>query len=231
MDRRSVSGKTGVHLAVDARVTHKDLEGAHVTPGVVPGVNTEPVVRSVLSAPADRLDGVTTESRASGVLVDTRLVGKEVLVDCEGRCDGTVLLDLSLDVLDTPDAIAAGSEVLVISVGAIGIIDAGFGALGLDLFDVVAKRKGLAVDVMGALLHGVVEAGACGAVVTSSDDTGVGEPFPGGANLTTVAAHGLAVEEVAAGSGVGDGQESSEASVGRDANTIVEGLGGTVSPA
>jgi len=51
-------------------VAHEDLEGAHIAPGVVPGVDTEPVVFTVLSAPADRLDGMATEGRASLVRVD-----------------------------------------------------------------------------------------------------------------------------------------------------------------
>ena len=50
-----------MHLVVDAAVAHLDLEGAHITPGVVPGVHAQPVVDSVLSAPTDGLDGVTTE--------------------------------------------------------------------------------------------------------------------------------------------------------------------------
>ena len=59
-----------MHLAVDVAVAHEDLEGAHIAPGVVPGVDTEPVVFTVLSAPADRLDGMATEGRASLVRVD-----------------------------------------------------------------------------------------------------------------------------------------------------------------
>ena len=50
-----------MHLSVDTTVTHEDLEGTHVTPGVVPGVDTEPVVLTVLGSPTDGLDGVTSE--------------------------------------------------------------------------------------------------------------------------------------------------------------------------
>ena len=67
----SLAGETGVHLSVDTASAHLDLEGALVTPSVVPGVDTEPVVNTVLFAPADGLDGVTTESGARLVLVDT----------------------------------------------------------------------------------------------------------------------------------------------------------------
>ena len=114
-----------MHLVVDAAVAHLDLEGAQVAPGVVPGVDAEPVVHAVLSAPADRLDRVTAEFITSLVLVYTLLVGQEVLVHGEGRGDSTVLLDLSLDVLNTADSVAAGREVLVVVVVASVVIDAG----------------------------------------------------------------------------------------------------------
>ena len=220
-----------MHLSVNARVTHLDLEGAHVTPGVVPGVDAEPVVLAVLGTPADSLDGVTAEGATGGVLIDTRLVGKEVFVHGESRGDGTVLLDLSLDVVNATDAIAASGEVLVIAVGASGVIDARLRAGGSDLLDIIAGWEDVAGDVMGALLHGVVVAGVRSAEVTSSDDTGVGEPFPGRADLTTVAAHRLAVNKVAAGSGVRDGEESGELTLSGDADTVVQSLGGTVGPA
>jgi len=101
--------------------------------------------------------------------------------------------------------------VLVILVGNGGVIGAGLGALRLNLNDIIAQGESLAVDVMSALLHGVVEAGASGAVVTASDDTVFLEPLPGGDDLATVAAHGLALEEIA--------------------DTIVDGLGGAMGPA
>ena len=126
-----------MHLEVDAALSLLDLEGALVTPGVVPGVDAEPVVHAVFSAPTDGLDGVTTESRAALVSVDTGLVCQEVFVDGEGRGDGTVLLDLSLDVLNTADSIAAGREVLVVVVSASVVIDASLRASRGHLRDVV----------------------------------------------------------------------------------------------
>lgn len=80
----SDAGEASVHLIVDATVAHKDLESAHVTPGVVPRVDTEPVVISILSAPADHLDGVASEALSSLVAIDALLVRQEVLVDGEG---------------------------------------------------------------------------------------------------------------------------------------------------
>ena len=191
-----------MHLTVDVTVTHLDLESAIVTPGVVPGVDTEPVVHTVLSAPTDSLDGVTTKSRASLVLVDTGLVGQEVLIDGEGGSDSTVLLDVSLDSIDATDAVAAVSKVLVGLVSAILVINTGVVASGLNLFNVIARWQGFAGDVMSALLHRVVVASAGGPVVASSNDTGPLEPSPWGANLATIAAEGEAVVTITAASRV-----------------------------
>jgi len=56
------SGLTGVDLSVDSTLTLLDFEGSHVTPGVVPGVDGEPVVFATLGSPTDEFDGVTSES-------------------------------------------------------------------------------------------------------------------------------------------------------------------------
>ena len=123
-----MSWQTGMHLTVDATVAHLDLESAHVTPGVVPGVDAEPVVLTVLVTPTDGLDGVTTESISSFMLVDTGGVGEEIFIDGEGSSDGTVLSDISLDVLNSTESIAGSSGVLVIRVSKAVIIRASLGA-------------------------------------------------------------------------------------------------------
>jgi len=56
------SGLTGVDLSVDSTLTLLDFEGSHVTPGVVPGVDGEPVVFATFGSPSDEFDGVTSES-------------------------------------------------------------------------------------------------------------------------------------------------------------------------
>lgn len=94
-----------MHLVVNTSFTHLDLEGTLITPGVVPGVDTEPVVHTVLGTPTDGLDGVTTESFSGLDGVDTTLVGKEIFVDGEGSSDGTVLVDVSLDGINTVEAV------------------------------------------------------------------------------------------------------------------------------
>ena len=199
---RSLSGETSVHLSVNATVAHEDLEGNIVTPGVVPGVDAEPVVLAVLGAPTDGLDGVATEGRAGLVRVNTRLVGQEVLVDGEGSSHGSVLHDISLDVVDSSQAVAGGTKVLVVAVGTGVVVDASLAALGSNLSDVIARLEGRALDVMGALLHRVVIASAGGAEVATSHDASALEPGPRGADLATVAAHRVALEEATAGGSV-----------------------------
>lgn len=49
--------------------------------------------------------------------------------------------------------------------------------------------------------------------------------------MTTIAAHGLASEETAAASGIGDREEGGESSTSGDAHTIVKSLSGSMSPA
>ena len=106
-----------MHLVVDAAGTHLDFEGALVAPGVVPRIDAEPVVLTVLGAPANGLDGVAAEGVASLVLVHTRLVGEEVLVDGEGAGDRSVLLDICLDLSDSREPVARQREMLVTAVG------------------------------------------------------------------------------------------------------------------
>ena len=128
-----------MHLVVDAASAHLDLEGALVTPGVVPGVDAEPVVLTVLVTPTDSLDGVTSKSLSSGVLVDTGLVGEEVLVDSKGSCNGSILLNVSLDVINAKEAVAGGGVVLILGVGTGRVIDALSGASWSDLLDIIAR--------------------------------------------------------------------------------------------
>ena len=129
-------------LSVDAAVSLLDLEGSLVTPGVVPGVDGEPVVGVVLSSPADELDGVSTESGAGGVLVDSRLVGWEVLVDGEGGGDGSVGEDVLLDLVNTSDSVGGSGVVLVAGVVEGGVGLAGLLALWVNLGDIVARWHG-----------------------------------------------------------------------------------------
>ena len=104
-------------------------------------------------------------------------------------------------------------------------------ALGLNLDNIVAASETFSSNVMSALGHGVVETEFIITEVTTGNNTSTVEPSPRGTNLTTVAAHGLAVNEVAASSGICDGQKSGESTLSGDADTVIESLGGAVGPA
>jgi len=218
-----------VHLVVDTTSTHGNLEGTLITPGVVPGVNAEPVVLTVLSTPTDGLDGVTTESRSRLMGVNTALVGKEVLVDGEGRGDGTVLVDVRLDGINGTETIGRAGEVLVRSVvdGRVGL--AVVSADGINSNDIVTASKIWDSNVVSTLGHSVVEAKSTITIVTTSSNTVFVEPVPWGTNLSTVATLGEAVLEITAASGVRNREEVVDTF--SNASSVVKSFGGTVSPA
>lgn len=89
-----------MHLSVDAGVSHLDFEGALISPGAVPGVDSEPVVLAVLVSPSDNLDGMTTKGTTGLVGVNTALVSEEIFVDSEGSGHGSVAENVVLNLLD-----------------------------------------------------------------------------------------------------------------------------------
>ena len=91
-----------MHLSVDTRITNLDLEGTVVSPGSIPGVNSEPVVLSVLVSPSDNFDGVTSKGVSSSMLVDSTLVGEKIFVYSESSSDGTVSLNINLNLVNRP---------------------------------------------------------------------------------------------------------------------------------
>merc|ERR1719321_215451 len=76
-----------------------DAEEALLAPVGVPRVGDLPVFRTVLHAPPDNLDGVTTRGLARRALVNSARIILEVAVDCEGRLDGPALHDHALNFL------------------------------------------------------------------------------------------------------------------------------------
>ena len=98
-----------MHLIVNAAVAHKDLESSLITPVVVPGVDTEPVVLTIFDTPADHLDSMTTKLLSGHVLVNTRGISFEVLVYSESSSDSTVGHDFHLDIINTTDTVGRGT--------------------------------------------------------------------------------------------------------------------------
>jgi len=95
-----------------------DVEEALVAPVLVPGVGNNPVVSTGIGTPANHLDGMAAELLTTLVLIDTTLVGEEVLVHSEGTFNGAVGEDLSLDLGNVAgDRVGRGTILLVLSVG------------------------------------------------------------------------------------------------------------------
>lgn len=78
-----------------------DSEEAFLAPLLAPGVGADPVVNTVLLAPADDFDRVAASPGAGSVVVDAGFVIEKVLVDNEASLDGAIALDLRLDGSDT----------------------------------------------------------------------------------------------------------------------------------
>ena len=72
-DDESELGDTGDSLSFDATlvVSSSDLEETVVSPSFVPAVGDLPVRSSVFDSPSDHLDGMASQSAATGVVVNT----------------------------------------------------------------------------------------------------------------------------------------------------------------
>lgn len=108
---------------------------------------------------------------------------------------------------------------------------AGTIANGFSLDNCVARAESGGIDVVSTLSHGVIIALGAVSEVTSSDNTGVLEPAPRGANLTTITSETEAGRAIAAAGSVSDGEKGLECSTSCNAGSVVQSLGGTVGPA
>lgn len=232
------SSGNAVTLNATFVLSSEDAEGALLSPRIVPGVDAGPVRSAVVNTPADQLDSVTAQRLSSDVLVNTRLVGFEILVDGEGNRDGALLHKFLLDVGDTLDGVRGRGEVLVLGVsGSVVLLVTGGGTLGGGVF-----LKSVAVhhvsrdwvNVVGATLHSVWLAGCSLAnisVVSTSGNTVRLEPVPGTSGLTTVASHGEgAFSASAARNGVFWG-ENQLSITSLNAVSVIESLRGSERPA
>ena len=223
--------QTSVHLIIDSTVAHQNLEKTLVAPGVVPGVNAEPVVLSVLNSPADALDGMTTLGGSSQVLVNTWGVSEEVFVDGEGSSDGSVGVDLLFDCFDTFDAVCWSTFHFVVRIvdrcvaGASGTTNRRVGD------NRWARNHTFYSDVMSASLHGVIIAVLTLIEGAPCDNTGSLEPGEGSRNLATIAAVGEAWGTIAAGCSISNREKLLEWTSCFNTHSVVECFSCSVSPA
>lgn len=226
-----MSSSAGPDRVVDAAVAHLYLEKTALAPSVVPGIDTEPVVKSFLDAPTDHLYSVAALSLTGHVLVNSAAVGQEIHVDGESCRDSTVGHDLFLDAVDAIDLVEAVSLDLVAGVVNKMVCSARALALRLNCGCRRTSWQALNVDMVRTLRHHIVVAELALAIVTTGDDTLIGEPHPWGGDWATVAPESVAVMTRTARCGVRCAEEGRKITACSDALPIVEGLSGAVSPA
>ena len=89
---------TKTHILNMALVlAENNTEVAVLAPVLVPAVRELPVLNTVLHTPANELRSMSTESLTRHVLVDSRLVGQEVLIHIENRLQRTGFHQFSLN--------------------------------------------------------------------------------------------------------------------------------------
>jgi hypothetical protein len=213
----------------------ENSEEATLTPRRVPGVDDSPVLYTILLAKANDFDSVSTVRLASDVLVDTRFVGQEIVVDSEGSTYTSLFHQFLLDVGHTLHRVRRLSEVLVLRVRS-----------GVEIGGTrrSAGRSGVIGEIITALEIGVVHVVSTGRegvrlarrsrigrfVQTTSRNSLVLEESEGTRRLTTVAAHAESTAQATAASqGVGGGEKS--AIPGLNADSIVQHFGRRESPA
>lgn len=98
-----------MNLRINSAFTMGNSEGSVISPGLVPGVDSDPVIFT----PTNQLDGMATKSFSGLVFIHTTLVVHEVFINGESGGHSTILIDILLDVFDSMDGIGALGFVLI----------------------------------------------------------------------------------------------------------------------
>jgi len=84
---------------------------------LIPTVGKKPVVGAILITVTHQLDGVETNKVAANMMIDTRSVNEEVLINSNDGLTRTIESKLSLQILLTTDRVGTSTLVLVIIPG------------------------------------------------------------------------------------------------------------------
>merc|ERR1712003_397614 len=98
-------------LGVDSAFAESNEEESIVAPRVVPRVDDDPVISTVLVSVSDDLHSMASEGTAAGVFVDSTLVGWEVLVHSEGSGHRAELDKILLNRVNRAEGVRRGSLV------------------------------------------------------------------------------------------------------------------------
>jgi len=120
-----------------------NLEETIVSPGGIPAVGNQPILDSIFSTPSKELNGVSTKSTASGVLVNTGLVCQEILIDCESSLNGSVVKDLLHNVVLSRSTASLFALVSLLGISPSFSVLAGFLASGGLVFSGRARVVGV----------------------------------------------------------------------------------------
>jgi len=129
-----VGRKTSDDAVLNAALvlTPEHPEETVISPVGVPRVSDNPIGCAAVNAPTKDLDGVSTNVLASGVAIDARLVGEEILINIEGSLDGSILHDFSLDLRNAANRVGRFALVAILRIGGArpGLVGALAGAVG-----------------------------------------------------------------------------------------------------
>ena len=88
-----------MYLVVDATFPLLYFEGTFITPRVAPGIHAEPILNSVFAAPTDYLDCVPAQRVTCGVLIHSRFISEEIIINSEGSSDAAKILEIMFYVI------------------------------------------------------------------------------------------------------------------------------------
>lgn len=218
--------KSANNLALNTALAHLNTEVTILTPVLVPAVGNLPVLNTILNTPTNKLDSMSAKSGSSHMLVDTTLVGHEVLIHSESNLHRSVGHELSLDGLNSTHRVSLLEEVLIILIG--------HGVSLLALSDTLrsilslSARRILTSAVMLALSKSIGIAPILRTILSSSGYTHSVEPVPSRRGETSLASESA---YITASKKILRRQTILDLSLRSNAQTISSSLSSSESPA
>ena len=209
-------------------VSSSDLEVSLISPSFVPAVSNQPVRRTWFNSPSNDFDSVASQSWAWSVVVNSALVGQEIVVDGEGSLNGTVGHDFGLDLGDLRwDTVNRWSMDFIIS-ESFGVSANTVLVAFRSRFAGSARSVFSSVDVVIARGEGVRLAPVLWVVKPSSNDTLVFPIVEGTWRVASIAS--VSAAQSAAGKDIFSWDSGLQLLSTGNADTIRHGLSSSESP-